>query len=567
MPRTCVVGLLGGFRVAVDGRPVRDDAWRHRRAADLVKILALAPGHRLHREELMNLLWPDLEPEAAGANLRKALHFARRGLGGMDSIDAEGAMVVLWPVGDIRVDALEAAAAAAQALRSGAGLDAALALFTGDLLPEDRFAPWSDADRERLRNRRLELLRATGKWQQVLEVDPTDEVACRALMESHLQQGRRDAAIRQFQRLRDILRVDLGVAPEQSTVALFERAIAVEGAEPPNLAERAQALLARGLVHWNEGQLDAAEQVAEEAHALASGGQLARELGEACALLGMVALARGRWPQRFRQDFAEAVSLGVEQAPFVLDGHLCMAEASLSGADSESIARLARDLLPVALEGHSQPGEALISLLIGESLLFGGSLDEAREWLSRAEGLYVDLHWGSGHALSLLRLAEVDLAEGARGPATRHLSTARPLAERSELSSHLLVRVLAAMVQTADGPEPRRRVLAEAEEVLRQRAMCGPCSIDFRVAAAVACARSGDLDRAHAWLAGAERLAGMWQGGAWQASVWEARAAVRLAEGDRTQGAALMREAASLFAQCGRPLDEARCVAAVSAAN
>jgi hypothetical protein len=57
----------------------------------------------------------------------------------------------------------------------------------------------------------------------------------------------------------------------------------------------------------------------------------------------------------------------------------------------------------------------------------------------------------------------------------------------------------------------------------------------------------------------------MWQGGPWQAAVWEARAALRLAAGDRGQAAALLREAANLFAECGRPLDEARCVAATAA--
>jgi DNA-binding SARP family transcriptional activator len=39
--------LLGGFRVDVDGRAVPDTAWHHRRAAELVKLLALAPRHRL----------------------------------------------------------------------------------------------------------------------------------------------------------------------------------------------------------------------------------------------------------------------------------------------------------------------------------------------------------------------------------------------------------------------------------------------------------------------------------------------------------------------------------------
>jgi hypothetical protein len=181
--------------------------------------------------------------------------------------------------------------------------------------------------------------------------------------------------------------------------------------------------------------------------------------------------------------------------------------------------------------------------------------------------LYVDLDWLSGHALSLVRLAEVELASGARGPAARHLADARPLAERSELSSHLVVRVLGAMVDAAEGLDARRRIVSDAEEVLRQKAVCGPCSINFRVSAAIACARSGDVERSRAWLTVAERLAGMWQGGAWQAAVWEARGALRLAEGDRTQGAALMKEAAGLFAKSGRPLDEARCLAAAAPAT
>ena len=49
---TCAIDLLGVFRVVVDGNAVPGDAWRHRRAADLVKLLALAPSHRLHREQV-----------------------------------------------------------------------------------------------------------------------------------------------------------------------------------------------------------------------------------------------------------------------------------------------------------------------------------------------------------------------------------------------------------------------------------------------------------------------------------------------------------------------------------
>src|SRR6266508_3186031 len=71
------LSLLGAFRVVVGDREVPDDAWRLRKPRQLLKILALAPDHRLHREQVMDLLWPDLDPAAAANNLHKSLHVLR----------------------------------------------------------------------------------------------------------------------------------------------------------------------------------------------------------------------------------------------------------------------------------------------------------------------------------------------------------------------------------------------------------------------------------------------------------------------------------------------------------
>src|SRR5919204_2234603 len=94
MSATCRVRLLGDFEVEVDGRGVSPAEWRHRRGSDLVKLLALEPGHRMHRERVMAALWPDLGAEAASANLRKAVHFARRALGGQGAIETGRELVV-----------------------------------------------------------------------------------------------------------------------------------------------------------------------------------------------------------------------------------------------------------------------------------------------------------------------------------------------------------------------------------------------------------------------------------------------------------------------------------------
>jgi hypothetical protein len=57
------IELLGGFRVTVDGSVVPEDEWRRRKPAGLIKLLALAPGHRLHRDQAVGLYRGELLPE------------------------------------------------------------------------------------------------------------------------------------------------------------------------------------------------------------------------------------------------------------------------------------------------------------------------------------------------------------------------------------------------------------------------------------------------------------------------------------------------------------------------
>jgi DNA-binding SARP family transcriptional activator len=150
------VALLGGFSVLAGGRAV-PGSWRLRKSKTLVKLLALADGHRAHRDVLAGVLWPGLDPAVAANNLHQVLHAARRALSA-DRAPPAGALclrddiVILWPDGDLVVDADVFAVAAQQALRSGSVEDygAALKLYAGELLPEDRYADWAAPHRERL---------------------------------------------------------------------------------------------------------------------------------------------------------------------------------------------------------------------------------------------------------------------------------------------------------------------------------------------------------------------------------------------------------------------------------
>lgn len=101
---TIEIQLLGGFRVSVDGTALPDGAWRRRHAAGLVKLLALAPNRTLHREQVIDALWPDLTIAEAAPRLHKAAYFARRALGRNDGVVLSSDLVALFPDAEVVTD-------------------------------------------------------------------------------------------------------------------------------------------------------------------------------------------------------------------------------------------------------------------------------------------------------------------------------------------------------------------------------------------------------------------------------------------------------------------------------
>jgi predicted ATPase/DNA-binding SARP family transcriptional activator len=231
---------LGGFSVAVGDNVVSDRAWRLRKAKALVKILALAPDRRVHRERLAELLWPDRAADAAANNLNQALYSARRAL---DATGADGAATLAMLDGvvvlraQVDVDAFEAAAARARAERDPAAYERALGFHGGELLPEDRYEPWADARRAALTELHtalcLELAElhgdgpaAVGALQRALVADPLAEPAHRALMRLYARTGRRQQALAQYQLLRQGLNAELAAEPDPATRELYQQLLA-----------------------------------------------------------------------------------------------------------------------------------------------------------------------------------------------------------------------------------------------------------------------------------------------------------------------------------------------------
>ena len=268
------VTLLGGFEVRVDGDPVPASAWTHGRARDLVKLLALARGHRLPRDRVLDELWPQLGVDPAMANLHKAAHHARRALGDPDGLVLRGGLVMLAPEALVETDVERFEASADPTL------------YRGELLPDDAYASWAEEPRRRLRARYLDSLRAAGRWEEVAAADPTDETAQLAVMRARFAAGDRPGALRAFGELEAALAA-VGLRPGVETLALnariaggaaFEKALAaveLELREAP-VAERADLLATRADLLMATGDRGASAAYAEAAAAAGPEGMALR---------------------------------------------------------------------------------------------------------------------------------------------------------------------------------------------------------------------------------------------------------------------------------------------------
>jgi DNA-binding SARP family transcriptional activator len=208
------VWLLGGFEVSVGSRVVEGSSWRLRKAQNHVKLLALAPGHRLHRERIMDVLWPELDAKSQANNLHRTLHLARKVLEGSPAnatspcLRLQGDLVALCPDGPLWVDveAFERAAATARRSREPAAYRAALDLYTGELLPENRYEAWAEEKREELRRLHHTLLvelaalheerdeygPAVEALERAAAEEPAHEAARMGLMRLYAANGRRN---------------------------------------------------------------------------------------------------------------------------------------------------------------------------------------------------------------------------------------------------------------------------------------------------------------------------------------------------------------------------------------
>lgn len=245
--------MLGAFRVTIGDVVVDESRWARKKAETLIKLLAVEPGHEILRDRLLEMLWPELEPDQALNNFHKAVHAARRALEPELKSGAESRFVVtndrrislraadLWI--DAEVFEQQAKKALAADPPSAAEIESSLTLMTGEFLAADRLEDWAAVRRERIAGLHQDLFlrlgtiyertgdtrQATEILRQAVNVQPANENAHRHLMRLYAATGNRHLALNQFRTCCEILRKDLDAEPESSTVRLHEQRGSVGG--------------------------------------------------------------------------------------------------------------------------------------------------------------------------------------------------------------------------------------------------------------------------------------------------------------------------------------------------
>jgi DNA-binding SARP family transcriptional activator/TolB-like protein/Tfp pilus assembly protein PilF len=228
------ISVLGPMRAAANGRDIK---LRKRKARALLAYLALTNGCQETRERLVGLLWSDSEEDKARSSLRQVLHELTEDLvsAGYAGMTRDRMRVVLDPVG-LQVDCQDILDMARGGKIHPRLIDEPLIseAYLRDLDDIDpAFAVWARARRQGFHDHLLQHLQAilhadslstaTRREcaQAILNLDPTHEEACRALMRICVEMGDTTAALRAYNALWDLLENEYDTEPSPETMALI----------------------------------------------------------------------------------------------------------------------------------------------------------------------------------------------------------------------------------------------------------------------------------------------------------------------------------------------------------
>lgn len=239
---------LGQVALRVEGAPI---AIANRKSQALLAYLATTLNGRESRERIAGLLWSEFEEEKARASLRQTVADLRRVVVAPDvSFFAADRLTISLDAASLQVDCLVILKDLERGEISGL-------LLSEKRLPEQFLAGLDDIDqafrawllvqRQILHERFLRELedRLTASEDPrltkrlgtaIVNLDPTHEVGCRAVIEACARLGDLGGALRAYRELWDLLDQEFGMEPSQETLELILKVKAGEFGEQPKPA-------------------------------------------------------------------------------------------------------------------------------------------------------------------------------------------------------------------------------------------------------------------------------------------------------------------------------------------
>lgn len=222
------INLFGGLSARYLGRRLR----LGKKQGALLAYLALSHDGKVNRERFVGLLWSEHPATKAKRNLRQVLKNLRDQLlsVGFDGLDTHDANQLYLPAGRFRLDVREALESVTSLkplvfLLEQKNIHESLLLDFEGLDPE--FDSWIVLQRHAVRDRlslKLEnaLSEATGNKIKNLasalhNLDPSNEVAVRALMRQHASENNFSGALRVYKDLNLLLDDEYGMDPTSET--------------------------------------------------------------------------------------------------------------------------------------------------------------------------------------------------------------------------------------------------------------------------------------------------------------------------------------------------------------
>lgn len=247
---TLQIRCLGRFEVRRDGVLISE--WRRDKARTLFKHL-VDRRHPVHRDILVELLWPESDSRAASNCLRVTLHALRQALGRasgtadalVDYVKLDGTNVSLNHHAGLWIDVeafsenIEAGFRFERDHRMSEALrcyEAAEALYRDDYLVEDLYEDWTLVRREELKDQYLMIVTHLAdacltrrdqmgciiRCHRILEKDPCREDAYCRLMRCYAELGQVSQALHWYDLCVLTLRKELDIAPSEQTTHMRE---------------------------------------------------------------------------------------------------------------------------------------------------------------------------------------------------------------------------------------------------------------------------------------------------------------------------------------------------------